>query len=150
MGPRSTGTRSPPSKGYRSRTLKDMWESHLSAFRARDIDRMLLDYTNRSEIKLYDYGAAKLQTYKGLEDVRRCFAALFSSLTDLTTFSTPVVKIDQKPNSIFVVWKCPGSGYRHATDTFVLDEEFRVVRQNLVVDYQVDKDGAVVEYVKDP
>ena len=34
---------------------------------------------------------------------------------------------------VFLVWRCPSSGYYHATDTFLFDAAGKIAKQNVVI-----------------
>merc|ERR1712084_202011 len=65
--------------------------------------------------------------------IRKMFTNLFGDLKDLATLSAPVINVDEKEKQVFLVWKCPGCGYDTATDTFIFGNDFKIVRQNIVV-----------------
>ena len=32
---------------------------------------------------------------------------------------------------VFLVWRCPSSGFTHVTDTFLFDEDGKIAKQNI-------------------
>merc|ERR1712070_524661 len=74
----------------------------------------------------------------GLEAIRGCFTGLFQKLDDLSELSAPVIDVEEGSAAggrghVFLTWKCPSSGVAHATDTFIFDENDKIVRQNVVL-----------------
>merc|ERR1712232_534879 len=69
-----------------------------------------------------------------------CFTTLFASLFDTSDLSAPVIDVneatDTEPGSVFLIWYAPASGYTEATDTFIFDENAKILEQNVVVYYQ--------------
>lgn len=50
-----------------------------------------------------------------------------------------------EPGSVFLVWKCPASGFVEATDTFIFDKSSKILRQNVVINFKDPKgDGSDV------
>jgi len=109
------------------------WDNHFAAFGGKDVDKVLLDYTESSVIRVYNNFNGELTIFEGLEGAKKCFTGLFATLTDLSTLEAPVV--DVTANGVFLVWKCPGMGYQRATDTFLFDSNGKIERQNVVVYY---------------
>ena len=60
------------------------WDNHFAAFGAQDVDKILLDYTEKSTIKVYNQVTDELTEFKGLKAVKECFTGLFSDLSDLS------------------------------------------------------------------
>jgi hypothetical protein len=136
-------------KGAGRGPVQDAWDNHFSAFGTKDVDKILLDYTAQSVITIYDQNTGTKTVHSGLEGARACFEGLFNSLSDTSDLDAPVqvVKEAQKrePGSVFLVWKCPASGYVEATDTFIFDKSSKILRQNVVVNFKDPKsDGSVV------
>ena len=49
-------------------------------------------------------------------------------MDDLGTLATPFIQVDEEARMVFLVWQCPGVGILHASDTFMFDENFKIVR----------------------
>jgi len=49
-------------------------------------------------------------------------------MDNLETLAAPLVKVDEEARMVFLVWQCPGVGILHASDTFMFDENFKIVR----------------------
>jgi len=110
------------------------WDNHFAAFGGQDVDKILLDYTEASVVRVYDFEEKGLATYKGLRGAKDLFTGLFAQLTDLSGLKAPVVRVEQWPGGgqVFLVWLCPTSGMPQVTDTFIFDENFKILRQNIV------------------
>ena len=104
---------------------------------AQDVDKILLDYTEKSTIKVYNQVTDELTEFKGLKAVRECFTGLFSDLSDLSGLAAPAIRVEEategKAGMVFLVWRCPSSGYNHATDTFLFDKDGKIAKQNVVI-----------------
>ena len=113
------------------------WDNHFAAFGAQDVDKILLDYTEKSTIKVYNQVTDELVEFKGLKAVKECFTGLFSDLSDLSGLAAPAIRVEEategKAGMVFLVWRCPSSGYNHATDTFLFDKDGKIAKQNVVI-----------------
>eukprot|EP00286_Rhodomonas_abbreviata_P028796 CAMPEP_0181308158 /NCGR_PEP_ID=MMETSP1101-20121128/11300_1 /TAXON_ID=46948 /ORGANISM="Rhodomonas abbreviata, Strain Caron Lab Isolate" /LENGTH=254 /DNA_ID=CAMNT_0023414495 /DNA_START=901 /DNA_END=1661 /DNA_ORIENTATION=- len=110
------------------------WDNHFAAFGAQDVNKILLDYTECSQVIVYDALCDEEVVYRGLDDIRKCFTGLFATLSDLKALAAPVIKVEEAPfASVFLQWMCPSSGIIAATDTFFFDENGKIVKQNVVV-----------------
>ena len=113
------------------------WDNHFAAFGAQDVDKILLDYTEKSTIKVYNQVTDELTEFKGLKAVRECFTGLFSDLSDLSGLAAPAIRVEEategKAGMVFLVWRCPSSEYNHATDTFLFDKDGKIAKQNVVI-----------------
>lgn len=54
---------------------------------------------------------------------------MFSDTSDMTA---PVIDVEEESKMVFLIWKCPASGFIDATDTFTFDGENMIRRQNVV------------------
>ena len=99
-------------------TVQAGWDNHFSAFAGQDLNGILQDYTETSILNIYDAGSGVKRQYVGLSEIGDAFTALFAQLTDLSGLAAPVVEVDEVRGEVFLVWECPSSGVRKATDTF--------------------------------
>ena len=104
----------------------------------RDVDWLLTeDYTEDSVIIVYDQTSGGKTVFTGLAGVRDCFTSLFARLSDLSDLAAPVSEVNEaangQPGSVFLIWRCPASGYAAATDTFTFDNQGKIIMQNVVV-----------------
>ena len=113
------------------------WDNHFAAFGAQDVDKVLKDYTETSVIKVYNQVTDELVEFKGLKGVKECFTGLFKDLSDLSGLAAPAIRVEEategKAGMVFLVWRCPSSGYNHATDTFLFDAAGKIAKQNVVI-----------------
>jgi D-xylose 1-dehydrogenase (NADP+, D-xylono-1,5-lactone-forming) len=115
-------------------TVKAAWDNHFSAFGAQDVDKILADYTEESEIRVWDHRTQQMNLYTGLTGVRDCFEGLFSTLSDLSALAAPVQVVQEAPrNQVFLQWSCPSSGILEATDTFTFDASGKIKNQNVAL-----------------
>ena len=94
------------------------------------MEKILLDYTEDSEIKIFNWSTGNEYVFKGLSGIRAFFTGLFADLADLSGLAAPVV--DVLEDSVFLVWQCPTSGVDLATDTFIFDKTTgKIMKQNI-------------------
>ena len=111
------------------------WDNHFAAFGGQDVDKILKDYTEKSVIKVYDQITGELAEFKGLKGVKELFTGLFKDLHDTSGLAAPAIRVDAGSEgiagSVFLVWRCPTSGFTHVTDTFLFDEDGKIAKQNI-------------------
>ncbi len=111
------------------------WDNHFAAFGGQDVDKVLKDYTENSVIKVYDQITGELAEFKGLKGVKELFTGLFKDLHDTSGLAAPAIRVDPGSEgiagSVFLVWRCPTSGFTHVTDTFLFDEDGKIAKQNI-------------------
>merc|ERR1712154_547532 len=52
---------------------------------------------------------------------------------------------EEDAKQAFLVWKCPGCGFDTASDTFIFGNNFRILRQNIVVTQRASIPQAVAD-----
>jgi len=123
-----------------SGVVHDGWANHFAAFGGQDVPKVLLDYTEDSEITVYNQADGSQTVYGGLAGAKTCFEGLFKSLYDCSSLAAPVIHVEESkensPGAVFLIWSCPGSGYVTATDTFIFNPAGKILRQHVVVDYK--------------
>lgn len=73
-----------------------------------------------------------IKTYLHAQGARNLFGGLFKALSDPSDLAAPVIDVDEASKVIFLVWRCPASGFLDATDTFLVDGETnKIYRQNV-------------------
>ena len=124
--------------------VHDGWANHFAAFGAQDVDMIMADYVDESEITVYNSADGSSTVFTGLNGVRECFVQLFSNLWDLSDLIAPIVHVDEatpdKAGQVFLIWAAPASGYQTATDTFLFNMEGKITRQNVVVHYEAQEE----------
>lgn len=65
------------------------------------------------------------------QGARTLFTGLFESLSDMSDLSAPVADVCEESKMVFLIWRCPASGYLDATDTFVFGDDKKIYRQNV-------------------
>jgi len=122
---------------YEPRTVADAWKNHFDAFGGQDLDKILLDYDEKSVVTVWDTRSDSKAEFKGVDGAKTLFTDLFAKLSDLSTLKAPLVQVEEDigngSGQVFLVWECPGCGYDKVTDTFVFRPDFKVGRQNIVV-----------------
>mmetsp|Transcript_148161 Transcript_148161/g.369392 ORF Transcript_148161/g.369392 Transcript_148161/m.369392 type:complete len:311 (+) Transcript_148161:65-997(+) len=119
--------------GYFPSSVKQAWDNHFDAFGKQDLDKIMLDYDETSVARVYDNTTGQKTEFRGTAQIRQMFTNLFADLKDLTTLDAPVVDVEEDGKQVFLVWKCPGCGYKTATDTFIFGPDYKIKRQNIVV-----------------
>jgi hypothetical protein len=115
-------------------TTQAGWDNHFAAFAEQDVEKILLDYTEDSEINIYDWTTKEESVHTGLDAIGTMFGGLFTALHDTTTLAAPVVMVEHKPiPQVFLVWETPSSGFLKVTDSFLFDDAGKIIRQNIVV-----------------
>ena len=125
---------------YKASSVHNAWENHFGAFGTHDLDKMMLDYTEKSELTAFNFGQPESPTnpsyHTGLAEIRSYFDTLFTRLVDESALNAPIVDITEGPEKqVFLVWECPSSGYVSGTDTFFFDEDYKITKQNAVFTY---------------
>ena len=110
-------------------SVQAAWDNHFSAFGEQNVEKILLDY-RESEILIWDTKEEKTTKFKGLDGAKTCFTNLFGALSDLSTLKAPLVEVQEDPGMVFLVWECPGCGYKKVTDTFLFKGN-KILRQNI-------------------
>jgi quinol monooxygenase YgiN len=114
---------------YSPKSTQDAWDNHFAAFGAQDLDRIMLDYTEASELRAFCHTTGEQVNIKGLAAIRDFFAGLFKLLSDLSDLDAPM--IDVTTNMVYLAWKCPASTIASAHDTFVFTKDHKVQWQNI-------------------
>lgn len=126
----------PQKPRYLPKTVQEAWDNHFSAFGEQNLDKIMLDYDEKSVTRVWNNVTGKKDEFVGVAAIRSCFAGLFKDLSDLKTLEAPVVDVDEEGRQVFLVWKCPGCNYETATDTFIYKQyrgAMKISRQNIVV-----------------
>lgn len=119
---------------YFPMSVQQAWDNHFGAFGAKSLDKIMLDYDETSIVRVYENQTGKLTEYVGTARIREFFANTFAMLPDMTTLEAPVSIVDDEHRQVFLVWKCPGCGVNWANDTFIFGPDFKIKRQNVVLD----------------
>lgn len=68
------------------------------------------------------------------QGARKLFVGLFKNLSDLSDLAAPLIDVREESKTVFLVWRCPASGFLDATDTFLMNGETnKIYRQNVVL-----------------
>jgi len=118
------------------------WDNHFEAFGTQNIEKMMIDYVEDSVINVVSVdansGHSKTTEHKGVEAIKKFFLSVFEMLeTDkdgtVISLEAPIIIVKE---TVFLCWKCPHSGIKHATDTFTFKEVGDVAKisaQNVVL-----------------
>merc|ERR1719215_1894460 len=118
---------------YNPTTVQAAWDNHFSAFGGQDVDQIMLDYDEDSEISIWARSSESVTHYRGTAEIRELFTGLFKSLGSAPV-NAPIEDVVDRPGekSVFLVWSAPDAGFLKATDTFIFDKNFKIRRQNIV------------------
>merc|ERR1740116_695468 len=111
--------------------------------------KIMLDYLDTSIIRIFDYNGDLYSKHEGLAAIEAMFTGLFAAINAGAVGGDAGVDVrylDVQPEykSVFLVW----TSFSHpkATDTFLFDDEGKIVRQNIVATsespYQPTSTGA--------
>ena len=110
------------------------WDNHFAAFGGQNLQQILLDYVQQSQVVVFDIRTGVESVHHALNGVEGLFAGLFGALTDLSDLAAPLVRVEESPQPmVMLVWENPASGIVKATDTFLFDNAGKIIRQNVVV-----------------
>ena len=119
-------------EGYKPTSVQEAWDNHFEAFGSQNLDKIMLDYDEKSVLRCFCHSDGADDTFKGVEEIRGFFDGLFKMLTDLSGLAAPVVEPTEFPNrQVYLIWSCPSSGVASAQDTFMFDGHFKISRQNI-------------------
>jgi len=119
--------------GYMPTSVQAAWDNHFEAFGKQDLVNIMLDYDETSVARVYNFTDGSSTTFTGTAQILQMFTGLFAELRDLSTLDAPVVQVDESPKMVYLCWKCPGSGFATATETFLLGDDYKIKRQNIVL-----------------
>merc|ERR1719296_563550 len=142
----NTGTDRRRLADYNSRRLADYnpansseaWDNHFAAFGAQDVDKIMLDYDDNSEVRVFNFADPKslvdtpIAVYNTTAAIRTMFVDLFADIWSQTTLGAPLVY--QDTDLVFLVWEVPGTGIKWATDSFSFENN-KIRFQNIALDY---------------
>lgn len=118
--------------------VHDGWANHFAAFGTQDVEKILQDYVEGSEITVFNHVDGSKVDYNGIAGVRSCFEGLFKSLFDCSDLAAPIIHVEDGGGGgqVFLVWSAAASGYVRATDTFIFNSAGKILRQHVVVHYE--------------
>merc|ERR1712224_301354 len=88
----------------------------------------------QSKIVAYNWHDNTEVEFNGIAGAKECFTSLFAALPDLSGLAAPEIHVEEgNPKSVFLIWRCPSSGYNQATDTFLFDKDGKIAKQNVVI-----------------
>jgi hypothetical protein len=113
------------------------WDNHFKAFGEKNVENILKDYIEASEITVFNQVDKTSTKYQGLDGAKACFEGLFQSLHDCSNLAAPIIHVEEaaggNAGQVFLCWSCSASGYERATDTFIFNSAGKITRQHVVV-----------------
>lgn len=127
--------------------VHDGWANHFAAFGGQDVEKILLDYVETSEMTVFNHVDGSKQDYTGLAGARTMFEGLFKSLFDCSNLGAPIIHVEEDATGgqVLLVWHAAASGYKRATDTFIFDSAGKIMRQHIAVHYEAPGAAAAPE-----
>lgn len=136
---------------YDPKSVEDVFGHHMNAFGAgantpadgdltKALDDIMVDYTADSIIHVAEVtkdstAIPTLASHKG-EEIRVFFKGLFETFTNACNMGMAYTETSgssgDDAKQIFLVWRMHSSGYEYATDTLVLDDTWKIIKQTLV------------------
>jgi len=112
------------------------WTNHFTAFGGADADKIMDDYTADSLVQVYDIRDNSYTQFHGLSAIKQMFIDLFAAIGAAAVngdpgVTVPLQQIEPEYNGVFLVWT--SNSHPKATDTFVFDDNHKIIRQNIVV-----------------
>merc|ERR1712046_327247 len=83
----------PMDESYVKASVQEAWDNHFAAFGAQDLQSIMQDYTEISELRAFDHRTGDLTVANGLVEIHGFFEDIFAQLTDLSGLAAPVVHI---------------------------------------------------------
>jgi len=112
---------------------------HNEAFGALDVNKILLDFTNSSVLKIFNEADGSLETWTGLAELHTGFTGLLSKFTDMSDVTVPVSIIEentpQGPGMAYTAGSNKASGFEFFHDVFVADVDGKLFRQDAFIHY---------------
>merc|ERR1719183_457402 len=109
------------------------WDNHLDAFATGDIEKMVLDYREDAQIIEWDFATDTKIVSTGIAGVRDLFPKYFGwagECGDNLDVGLPTIRVTESYIYLHVTFPC--AGIPLWTDTFILDSDGMIVRQNIV------------------
>merc|ERR1719506_3552650 len=109
------------------------WDNHLTAFATYNITKMVLDYREDAQIIEWDFATDTKTVYTGDAGVRELFPKYFGwagECGDNLDVGLPTIRVTESYIYLHVTFPC--AGIPLWTDTFILDADGMIVRQNIV------------------
>merc|ERR1712173_12069 len=112
------------------------WTNHFTAFGASDPVAIMNDYTDDSIVNLFDNRDNTYAQFEGMDEIRSMFVDVFAAIEAAAVdgdpnVTVPLQQIEPDYEGVFLVWTA--NAYPKATDTFVFDDNHKIIRQNIVV-----------------
>jgi len=116
---------------------------HNEAFAALDVDKILLDFTEDSILRIFNQADGSFKSFKGLAELRVGFTGLLKKFTNMSDVTVPVSIIEesshQAPGGGFTAGSNKASGFRFFSDVFVADANGKLFRQNAFIHHVAPK-----------
>lgn len=135
---------------YDPQSVQEAWSNHLEAFVEQDLGRIMQDYLGKSVVMVYNTATGDYDKYKGKRAIKGMFQVLFAKITSSENLAVQRLSIHNgtgqwssnscsscsslgHPGMVFLVWNDVTDGIFNATDSFIFDSRFKIVRQNIVL-----------------
>jgi len=120
--------------------LEAGWANHFKAFDDKSETAIMNEYNDKSIIQVFNFEDGSFDTYDTTDKILEFFKGAWK---DITTVKPLLEQLDADHNSVFLVWQ--SNSIKHATDTFIFDDEGKIVRQNIVLRPDLTLSGLQVD-----
>lgn len=116
------------------------------------LNGIMADYTAESIVQVFDNKDKVYKSFEGIDPIKGMFKTLFEDILAAATdtndkpgsngFEVKVKEVENKVKGVFLVWK--SNSHPKATDTFVFNDEGKIIRQNIVVETKTSEMNVMV------
>jgi len=118
---------------YKPKCAQDVFDNHFDAFGEQNIDKIMLDYTEDSILTGFDWSSGDAFEKRGVADIRAMFSGFWDAVGKWKVMEAPHKQCTDTPfKTGFLLWAAPQNGCPQCTDTFVYDDDFKIIRQTYV------------------
>ena len=113
--------------------VQPAWDNHFAAFGGQDVSKVLLDYCEESKIIVYNWHDDTETVYNGMAARRSASRVLCSPRCRPLGLGAPEIHVEEGNQQVFLIWRCPSSGFVRCTDTFLFNDAGKIVRQTVCI-----------------
>jgi hypothetical protein len=82
----------------------------------------------------FDHASGQEVVATGWDEIQGFFEGLFETLSDTSDLGVQVLDVSEE-EGVYLVWSGAASGIVSATDTFIFDDDNKIIRQNIAFVY---------------
>lgn len=99
----------------------------------QDLDDKISVYSSASVVNVIDVVKQQAYTYRGRDEIRVLFAALFANWSD--PGAVVVQAADESEGMSFVIWEARTQGFMHVSETIQFDPDFKISWHDIAVNH---------------